>query len=129
VSSVLQVQNLFGGLSPACDFMDLVQNGFYTRPVAHQGHDLALARPPLQGSFERRSCTSITVSRHRIHPPNRFSNLQVDVSPIRSSGHDDVVELEHFTSSPFYDHHALWKLLPATPSRAKERTAVTPDTG
>ena len=66
------LENLFGGLSPACDFVDLVQNGFHTRPVAHQGHDLALARPPLQGSFERRSCTSTTVSRHRIHPPNRF---------------------------------------------------------
>jgi len=35
--------------------MDLVQNGFYTRPVVHQGHDLALARPPLQGSFGHRS--------------------------------------------------------------------------
>ena len=35
------IANLFGGLSPACDFVDLVQNGFYTRPVAHQGHDLA----------------------------------------------------------------------------------------
>ena len=25
----------------ACDFVDLVQNGFCTRPVAHQRHDLA----------------------------------------------------------------------------------------
>jgi hypothetical protein len=36
-----RLENLFGGLSPACDFADLVQNGFYTRPVAHQRHDLA----------------------------------------------------------------------------------------
>jgi hypothetical protein len=43
------LENLFGGLSPACDFVDLVQNGFYTRPVA-----------PLQGLFGRRSCTSTT---------------------------------------------------------------------
>ncbi len=47
----------------ACDVADLVQprhysvtafpaqNGFCTRPVAHQRHDLACARPPLQGSF------------------------------------------------------------------------------
>jgi hypothetical protein len=39
----------------ACDFVDLVQNGFFTPPVVHQGHDLALARPPLQGSFGHRS--------------------------------------------------------------------------
>ena len=57
----LHVENLFCGLPPACDFVDLVQNGFCTRPVA-----------PLQGSLERRSCTLTTVSRHRIHPPNRF---------------------------------------------------------
>ena len=89
-----KVENLFGGLSPACDFMDLVQSGnysvvtlpahpgeysvtafpaqpgdyscckqhdlrplpllpaqneFYTRPVAHEGHDLALARPRYRG--------------------------------------------------------------------------------
>ena len=37
-------QNLFGGLSPACDFMDLVQNSFFTPPVV-----------PLQGSLEHRS--------------------------------------------------------------------------
>ena len=54
-------ENLFGGLSTASDFVDLVQNDFCTRPVA-----------PLQGSFERCSCTSPTVSRLRIHPPNRF---------------------------------------------------------
>ena len=35
------LENLFGGLSMACDFADLVQNGFCTRPVAHQRHDLA----------------------------------------------------------------------------------------
>ena len=57
----LNPQNLFGGLSTACDFVDLVQpgdysvtafpaqNGFFTPPVVHQEHDLALARPPLQG--------------------------------------------------------------------------------
>ena len=45
----------------ACDFTALVQpgnysvtafpaqKGFCVRPVAHRGHDLALARPPLQG--------------------------------------------------------------------------------
>ncbi len=45
----------------AYDFADLVQNGFYTRPVA-----------PLQGSFGPRSCTSPAVSRLNIHPPNSF---------------------------------------------------------
>jgi hypothetical protein len=34
-------ENLFGGMSEACDFVDLVQKGFCVRPVAHQGHDLA----------------------------------------------------------------------------------------
>jgi hypothetical protein len=55
------MKSLFGGRSVACDFVDLVQpvnysvtafpaqNGFCIRPVAHQGHDLALTRPPLQG--------------------------------------------------------------------------------
>ena len=38
------LENLFGGLSPACDFVDLVQNGFFTPPVV-----------PLQGSFGHRS--------------------------------------------------------------------------
>ena len=65
LGKLIDLQNLFGGLSPACDFVDLVQNGFCTRPVA-----------PLQGSFERRSCTSTTVSRHRIHPPNRFWTVE-----------------------------------------------------
>ena len=37
-------ENLFGGLSTACDFVDLVQNGFFTPPVV-----------PLQGSFGHRS--------------------------------------------------------------------------
>ena len=53
LGKLIDLQNLFGGLSPACDFVDLVQpgnylvtafpaqNGFCTRPVAHQGHDLA----------------------------------------------------------------------------------------
>ena len=27
-------KNLFGGMSEACDFVDLVQNGFCVRPVA-----------------------------------------------------------------------------------------------
>ncbi len=45
----------------ACDFADLVQNGFCTRPVA-----------PLQGSLGPRSCTSAAVSRLNIHPPNNF---------------------------------------------------------
>ena len=36
-----KLQNLFSGLSTACDFADLAQNGFCTRPVAHQRHDLA----------------------------------------------------------------------------------------
>ncbi len=54
-------ENLFGGLSMACGFADLVQNGFCTRPVA-----------PLQGSFGLRSCTLPAVSRLNIHPPNRF---------------------------------------------------------
>jgi hypothetical protein len=51
----------FGGLSMACDFADLVQNGFCTRPVV-----------PLQGSFGPCSCTSPAVSRLNIHPPNSF---------------------------------------------------------
>ena len=59
--SVSQLQNLFGGLSMACDFADLVQNGFCTCPVA-----------ALQGSFGPRSCTSPAVSRRNIHPPNSF---------------------------------------------------------
>ncbi|MCS3679001.1 hypothetical protein GGP72_002798 [Salinibacter ruber] len=57
-------QGLLGHCVPA-------QNGFCTRPVAHQRHDLASARPPLQGSFGPRSCTSPAVSRLNIHPPNR----------------------------------------------------------
>ena len=60
--SVSAHQKLFGGLSMACDFADLVQNGFCTRPVA-----------PLQGAFGSRSCTSPAVSRRNIHPPNSFS--------------------------------------------------------
>ena len=90
-----KVENLFGGLSPACDFMDLVQSGnysvvtlpahpgeysvtafpaqneFYTRPVTHEGHDLARARPPLQGSFGHLFAASTTVSQLHINPPNR----------------------------------------------------------
>ena len=61
VAASLRIENLFGGLSMACDFADLVQNGFCTRPVA-----------ALQGSFGPRSCTSPAVSRLNIHPPNRF---------------------------------------------------------
>ena len=37
-------QNLFGELSTACDFVDLVQNGFFAPPVV-----------PLQGSLGHRS--------------------------------------------------------------------------
>ena len=54
-------ENPFGEMSTACDFVDLAQNGFCTRPVA-----------PLQGSLGHRSCASPTVSRLRIHPQNRF---------------------------------------------------------
>jgi outer membrane receptor protein involved in Fe transport len=77
-------ERLFGGLTMAHDFADLVQpwdysvtafpaqNGFCTRPVA-----------PLQGSFGPRSCTSPAVFARRarpslrscwlnIHPPNGF---------------------------------------------------------
>ena len=50
----------------ACDFADLVQNGFCTRLVA-----------PLQGSFGPRSCTSPAVSRLNIHPSNSFSERPV----------------------------------------------------
>ena len=32
---MLWLENLFGGLSTACDFVDLVQNGFFTPPVVH----------------------------------------------------------------------------------------------
>ena len=55
------VENLFGEMSTACDFVDLAQNGFCTRPVA-----------PLQDSLGHRSCASPTVSRLRIHSQNRF---------------------------------------------------------
>ena len=58
------VEDLFGEMSTACDFVDLAQNGFGTRPVA-----------PLQGSLGHRSCASLTVSRLRIHSQNRFSAI------------------------------------------------------
>jgi hypothetical protein len=58
----LMHQKLFGGLSMACDFADLVQNEFCTRPVAL-----------LQGLFGPRSRTSPAVSRLNIHPQNSFS--------------------------------------------------------
>ena len=77
-----ELENLFGELSTACDFVDLVQNGFFTPPVVRQGHDLALARPPLQGSFGHRSAlrplclgyVSIrqTGSEELNRPPNRL---------------------------------------------------------
>jgi len=41
------------------------QNAFCTPPVVHQRHDLALARPPLQGSFERLFVASPTVFTRR----------------------------------------------------------------
>ena len=53
-------------MSTACDFVDLAQNGFCTRPVA-----------PLQGSLGHRSCASPTVSRLRIHSQNRFSTFNI----------------------------------------------------
>jgi len=37
------------------EYAQYLRKGFCIRPVAHQGHDLALARPPLQGSFGHRS--------------------------------------------------------------------------
>ena len=43
-ATAVSVQNLFGELSTACDFVGLVQNGFFTPPVV-----------PLQGSFGHRS--------------------------------------------------------------------------
>ena len=58
--------------SQRCDFVDLAQNGFCIRLVAHQGYDLVLTRPPLQGSFEHHFATSPTVSRLRINPPSSF---------------------------------------------------------
>ena len=60
--------------SGRCDFVDLVQNGYGARPVA-----------PLQGSLERRSAPSPTVSRRRIHPPNRFSSSDDALSSRKSS--------------------------------------------
>ena len=50
----------------ACDCVDLVQNGFCTRPVV-----------PLQGSFGRHFATSPTVSRRSIRSPNRFSTIPI----------------------------------------------------
>ena len=55
------LENLFGGVSAAYDFVDLAPRSYGTRPVA-----------PLQGSFERSVDASPTVSRYRIYPPNRF---------------------------------------------------------
>ena len=78
-STKFKTQNLFGGLSMACDFADLVQNGFCTRPVA-----------PLQGSFGPRSCTSSAVSRLNIHPPNRLSALHTFLDPSRLGPSDDL---------------------------------------
>ena len=50
---------ILGTATMRCDFVDLAQKGFFTHPVAHQGHDL---RPSL------RSC------RLNINPPNSFSH-------------------------------------------------------
>ena len=72
--------------SQRCDFVDLVQNGFCVRLVAHQGHDLVLTRPPLQGSFERHLATSPTVSPLRINPPNSFSASQKGMASHLKSG-------------------------------------------
>ena len=66
------MKSLFGGRSVACDFVDLVQNGFCIRPVAHQRHDLAGLGPRYRGSFERHFAASTTVSRLNINPPNRL---------------------------------------------------------
>ena len=43
------------------------QKAFCTCPVAHQGNDLALTRPPLQGSFGHLSAASTTVFTRRAH--------------------------------------------------------------
>ena len=77
------VLNLFGGLSEACDFVDLAQNSFCTHPVAHQGYDLALARPPLQGSIGHCSCTSPTVFT-RLRLVSRYA--RVGCSSIHQTG-------------------------------------------
>jgi hypothetical protein len=77
-------QSLFGGRSVACDFADLVQNGFCIRPVAHQRHDLAGLGPRYRDSFERHFAASTTVSRLHIDPPNRLSSPQKRWSRINS---------------------------------------------
>jgi len=61
------MQKLLDGPSMACDFADLVQNGFCTG-------DLKSPRPValLQGSFGVRSCTSPAGFRLNIHSPNSF---------------------------------------------------------
>ena len=77
------MESLFGGRSVACDFVDLVQNGFCIRPVAHQRHDLAGLGPRYRDSFERHFAASTTVFTRRarqslrscrlnINPPNRL---------------------------------------------------------
>ena len=85
----------------ACDFTALVQNGFCTSPVAHQGHDLALARPPLQGSFERRSCTSTAVS--RLSYPSTKQLLYSLQSPNASRCPTRPAEVEDEVSERFPD--------------------------
>ena len=66
-------QKLFGGLSMACDFADLVQPGDYSVTTFPAQNDFC-TRPValLQGAFGPRSCTSPAVSRRNIHPPNSF---------------------------------------------------------
>jgi len=60
----------------ACDCVDLVQNGFCTRPVV----PLWLTSEP--GSFGRHFATSPTVSRRSIRSPNRFSYFHPSIHPI-----------------------------------------------
>ena len=47
------------------EYAQYLRKGFCIRPAAHQEHDLALARPPLQGSIERRFAASPTVFTRR----------------------------------------------------------------
>ena len=95
------VEKLFGGLSMTCDFADLVQNGFYTRPVA-----------PLQGSFGPRSCTSLAVSRLNIHPPNSFSGPLTQygrrITPTDFTSERPGHEKSALTQQYVRDRQVLW---------------------
>ena len=85
----MEHQNLFGGLSPACDFVDLVQSGNYsvvTLPA--QPGDYSVTAFPAHP----RSTQSLRSCRLRIHPPNRFYYSSKSLP----SGDSDSIGIETF---------------------------------